>query len=141
MRIAVASQNYRTVFDHAGKARRFLVYEVSNPCATPIETGRLDLAPEYAFHGFNDQRPHPLDGVDVLIVGGCGGGFPARLARRGIEVVATGEGDPLKAISAYFDGKLPPPRPHDDHDHDHDHGHDHAEDPAHQGGCGCGGGC
>ena len=137
MKVAVASQNYRTVFEHAGKARRFLVYDVSSPCAAPIETGRLDLGPEYAFHGFNDQLPHPLDGVEVLIVGGCGGGFPARLARRGIEVVATGEDDPLKAISGYFDGKLPPPRPHDDHNH----GHEHAGNHSNQGGCGCGGAC
>lgn len=133
MKIAVASQNFRTIFEHAGKARRFVVFDVRTPCSPPVEVHRLDLGPEYAFHGFNDQLPHPLDGVDVLIVGGCGAGFPARLARRGIEVIATGEQDPLKAIRGYFDGKLPPPRPHEHHPH----GKEHEESHTHQDGCGC----
>ena len=30
MRIAVTSQNFRTVTGHAGKARRFLVFDVLN---------------------------------------------------------------------------------------------------------------
>ena len=34
MRIAVASQNFRTVTGHAGKSRRFLVFDVA-PVRTP----------------------------------------------------------------------------------------------------------
>lgn len=126
MKIAVVSQDCRTVFDHAGKARRFIVYKASTPCTPPVEIDRLDLGPEYAFHGFNDRHSHPLDGGDALIVGCCGSGFPGRLARRGIEVVATSEQYPLAAIQGYFDGHLPQAHPHDHAAHDH------------HGGCSCG---
>ncbi|HAF55643.1 MAG TPA: nitrogen fixation protein, partial [Thauera sp.] len=42
MRIAITSQNFRTVTAHAGKARRFLVFDLSCPCL-PREIERLDL--------------------------------------------------------------------------------------------------
>jgi predicted Fe-Mo cluster-binding NifX family protein len=109
-KIAVASQNFRTVTGHAGKTRRFLVYRVE-PGDEPEEIDRLDLPKEMSFHELHDASPHPLDGVQVLIVGSCGEGFVRRLARRGIEVVATAETDPLRAIRDYLAGTLKPPQP------------------------------
>lgn len=110
-KIAVASQNFRTVTPHAGKTRRFLIFRVE-PGEVPEESERLDLPPEMAFHEFQDANPHPLDGVQVLIVGSCGEGFIRRLARRGIEVVATAETDPRQAIADYLAGSLKPALPH-----------------------------
>jgi len=110
-KIAVASQNLRTVTGHAGKTRRFLVYQV-RPGSEPQEIERLDLPKEMSFHEFNDAEAHPLDGVAALIVGGCGEGFVRRLARRGIDVVATSETDPIEAIKEYLTGSLKPPLPH-----------------------------
>ena len=109
-KIAVASQNFRTVTGHAGKTRRFLVYRVE-PGADPEEIDRLDLPKEMSFHELHDPSPHPLDAVQVLIVGSCGEGFITRLARRGIEVMATAETDPLRAIRDYRAGTLKPPLP------------------------------
>ena len=43
MKIAVSSQNFRTVTAHAGKARRFIVFDLATPC-TPREVERLDAA-------------------------------------------------------------------------------------------------
>lgn len=40
MRIAVTSQNFKTVTGHAGKSRRFLIYE-ARPGADPVD--RFDL--------------------------------------------------------------------------------------------------
>ncbi len=127
MRFAVTSQNFRTVTGHAGKARRFIVFEASGPDEI-VEVSRLDLPIDMAFHGFDDRRPHPVDEADVLITGGAGEGFVMRMARRGIRVVRTGETDPVEAVRGCFTGNLKPPVPHD---HDHAHGEGHHS-------CGCG---
>lgn len=116
MKIAVTSQNFRTITGHAGKTRRFLVYE-----DTPEglkELPRLDLPKELAFHEFHGSGPHPVDGVDVLVTASCGEGFVRRLAARGIRVIATGESDPLTAVRLVVAGQpLPAPAP-EDHHHD-----------------------
>jgi uncharacterized protein (DUF302 family)/predicted Fe-Mo cluster-binding NifX family protein len=127
-KIAVTSQNFRTVTGHAGKARRFLILD-----DTGRELDRLDLPKEMSFHEWHgaDDAPHPLDGVDVLITAGAGQGFRQRLARRGIRVEATGEGDPATAVRLLLAGQLPPPRPeeddhHEGHEHPHPHTHHHS---------------
>ena len=97
MRIAVTSQNFRTVTGHAGKTRRFLVYE-GVPGLTPKEVKRLDLPRELSIHETPPNAMHPLDSVQVLITGGCGEGFFRKMARRGVKVVVTEEEDPLTAV-------------------------------------------
>lgn len=64
MQIAVTSQNFRTVTGHAGKGRRFLIYEVDGTSTT--EVNRLDLPKEMSFHEFGGIA-HPLDGTAVLV--------------------------------------------------------------------------
>lgn len=125
MRIAVTSQNFRTVTGHAGKSRRFLVFE-AQPGTTPHELERLDLPKEMSFHEFHGDGAHPVDGVDAVITGSCGAGFARRLAGRGIQVAVTQLQDPLAAVQAYASGQLAPVDPahmagHDHHDHDHSH--------------------
>lgn len=127
MRFAITSQNFRTITGHAGKARRFIVYDVNGP-EQIVEVDRLDLPIEMAMHGFDDRHAHPLDGTDILITGGAGDGFVMRMARRGVRVLRTGETDPLEAIRGCFSGTLKPPAPHD-----HDHGPTTAGHA-----CGCG---
>ncbi len=111
MRIAVTSQNLRSVTSHAGRALRFLVVETSSePRAEP---SRLALTAEYAFHGYDDGKPHPLDGVAVLLTGGAGGRLVSRLARRGIRVVCTAEPDPKRAVQDFLAGRLERKPPHE----------------------------
>lgn len=113
MKIAITSQNFRTITGHAGKTRRFLVYE-AGPGQEPVEVERLDLPKEMAFHAFRGDGPHPVDGADVVVTAGCGAGFPKRLAARGIRVVVTGETDPVAAARAVAHGEpLPPPQAHE----------------------------
>lgn len=128
MQIAVTSQNFRTVTGHAGKARRFLVYEVGAG-ADIRAVGQLDLPPDMAMHGFEERNAHPLDRADVLITAGSGEGFVRRMALRGVRVVATAETDPETAVHAFLAGCLKPPA-----SHCHDASGDHAV-AAHD--CGC----
>jgi predicted Fe-Mo cluster-binding NifX family protein len=100
MKIAVTSQNFRSVTGHAGRARRFLVYDVP-PSGEPVQIDQLDLPKELAMHDFQGPGPHPLDSVDVILTQGFGEGFARRMAMRGIKAVATEESDPLEAVKAY----------------------------------------
>lgn len=113
MRIAVASQDYQRVTGHAGKARRFLVFEAEKGVA-PREVERLDLLPELTMHEFHGAGAHPLDSMQVVIAGSAGPGFIRRLEARGIQAVTTSESDPATAIALYLAGSLPPPDPHHD---------------------------
>jgi predicted Fe-Mo cluster-binding NifX family protein len=107
MRIAVASQNFRTITPHAGMTRRFLVYEAA-PGTPPREIDRLDLPRELAVREAARGAPHPLDGVDAVLVGSAGAGFLQRMAERGITAVVTSETDPLKAAANFLAGTLVP---------------------------------
>jgi predicted Fe-Mo cluster-binding NifX family protein len=69
--------------------------------------------------------------MDAVITGSAGDGFVRRLGARGIEVVLTGETDPLQAVRDYVAGVVKPPLPHEhDHGHGHAHAHGHAHDEA-----------
>jgi len=119
MKIAITSQNFRTITGHAGKSRRFLIYSPEAD-GSIREVERLDLPKEMSMHEFRGEI-HPLYLLDVLITGGCGAGLIKRLGSYGVEVIATAESDPLKAATDYLAGRpLPPAAPHD-HDQRHDH--------------------
>lgn len=138
MRIAVASQNFRTVTPHAGKTRRWLVYE-AGPGVEPVEVERLDLSKEMALHDWQEGgAPHPLFAMDAMLVGTCGGGFIRRMARNGVRAAVATDEDPVAAVRAFLaSGAATAPLAldaADDHHHGHDHGHGHGH-----GGCTCGG--
>ena len=78
MRIAVTSQNFRTITGHAGKTRRFLVFE-AEPGGEPREVERLDLPKELSFHEYRGNEAHPVDGVAVIITTSAGAGFVHRV--------------------------------------------------------------
>ncbi len=112
MKIAITSQNFRTITGHAGKTRRFLIH-ADDGNGRAMEVDRLDLPREMAMHEFRGTE-HPLQQVDVLITAGCGQGFVRRMAAWGIQVVATSESDPATAAQAVLDGRpLPPPEAHE----------------------------
>ena len=101
MKIAVTSQNFRTITPHAGRTRRFLVYEATEG-GEPVEVDRLDLPKELSMHEFHADGPHPLDAVDVIIAGSFGEGFATRIAARGIVAVATDLTYPIEAVKEYL---------------------------------------
>lgn len=111
MRIAVTSQNFRTITSHAGKTRRFLVYQAQVD-GSVREIERLDLPMGQSLHDHHGDD-HPLYRVDVVVTGGCGEGFVNRMSAHGVRVVATSETDPQTAARAVAAGlSLPPAAPH-----------------------------
>lgn len=108
MMIAVVSQNLKTVTGHAGKARRFVVFDASLP-SDPEEVGRIDLPREMAMHEFAGGA-HPLDEMDVIIAASAGEGFVRKLSQRGVKVVVTGEHDMLQAVRNFLSGRSVPPK-------------------------------
>lgn len=113
MRIAVTSQNFKTITGHAGKSRRFIIYETDG-ISEPREVERLDLAMGMCLHDYHGDD-HPLYGLglDALVTQGAGDGFRVRMARHGIDVYATSASDPLSTVQAVARGEpLPPAEPH-----------------------------
>jgi predicted Fe-Mo cluster-binding NifX family protein len=120
MKIAVTSQNFRTITGHAGKTAHFLVFEAT-PAEPPREVERLDLPREMMMHEFRGDSEHPLQRVDALITGGAGDGFIRRLAAWGVRVAVTEETDPVVAVSAFTRGELLPATPGLGGGHHHHH--------------------
>lgn len=116
MRIAVSSQNFRSVTGHAGRARRFIVFE-ANGQEPPREVERLDLDANMTIHGYDHGAAHPLDSMRVLITGGAGEGFIRHLAARGVQVVATDESVPALAVAAFLAGRVKSASEACHHDH------------------------
>ena len=114
MRIAITSQNFRSITGHAGKSRRFIVYELS-PGGDARELERLDLPKEMSLHEYHgDDHPLYMLGLDAILTGGAGNGFRQRLARQGIDVLTTSETDITSALDALAAGRaLPAAAPHE----------------------------
>lgn len=120
MKIAVASQNRKTVTAHAGRCRRFWVYEVAG--GEVRSKSLLELPADQTFHAHHGNAPHPLDDISALICGGMGTGLRKRLGQKSILALATAETDPDRAVSAWLNGslpELPPLAPHACHPHSH----------------------
>jgi len=104
MKIAVTSQNRKTITEHAGRCRKFWVFIVENDKIVDREL--LELPKEQSFRECPAHESHPLDDIDVLIAGGMGHGLVTRLARKGIKGLVTKECDPEKAVLLYLTGSF-----------------------------------
>lgn len=154
MKIAVTSQNFRTVTSHAGRARRFIIFE-AEAGSEAREIERLDLPKEMAIHDFHGTGPHPLDAVDVVLSESFGQGFAQRMTQRGVIAAIAAAEDPKEAAEAYAAAAaLAPDGPapvvgncgshhghagtdgHHQHGHHHHHGHGHGHGHGHTDGCG-----
>lgn len=131
MKIAVASQNRKLITEHAGRCRKFWIYETSHDSVGSKHL--LELPKAQSFHESSPHEQHPLDDMQVLIAGNMGAGLVRRLEAKGIKAVITPETDPDKAVAAYLDGSLVVgvPEAHD-HDHDEESEHEHGQE------CHCG---
>ncbi|PHQ26049.1 nitrogen fixation protein [Marinobacter guineae] len=100
MKIAVTSQNRKTVTQHAGRCRKFFIFHIVEGQVAKKEL--LELPKEQSFRESSSQLPHPLDDIDVLITRGMGSGLAMRLNEKGIESVITEDEDPEKAVRSYL---------------------------------------
>ena len=104
MKIAVTSQNRKTITGHAGKCRKFWIYQTE--AKRIVDRTLLELTHEQSFHESHATAPHPLDGVNVLISGSAGQGMIRRLMNMGIQGLVTEETDPDLAVTAFLNGTL-----------------------------------
>ena len=101
LRIAVSSQNRKTVTDHAGRCRKFWVYEVRQNKVHDKTLRELTL--EQTLHSSPLGDDHPLDDVHVMITAGMSPFLYQRLQRGGIKGFVTDEADPDKAVQMLLD--------------------------------------
>lgn len=136
MKIALTTQNRRSITAHAGMCRKFLVFELAGEQV--LGSHLLELDASQSFHAAQ-TGPHPLDDIDVLISGGMGQGLHDKLARRGIRAVVTRETDPQRALEQWLAGTLEVATGAlcAEHAHGHDHAHAHANDIAGDHACAC----
>lgn len=104
MKIAVSSQNRKTVTKHAGKCRKFWIYEVKG--RQVVNKTLLELPLAQSFRACAPGSTHPLDEVNVLITGGIGTGLYHRFKQKGVLAVPTTEIDPDRAVTAWLEGAL-----------------------------------
>jgi predicted Fe-Mo cluster-binding NifX family protein len=104
MKIAIATKDYTAVSGHAGQARHWLVFDCQPGAPLPAAE-RVELAKEQVFHHFQDDGPHPLDGVEIVVAGSAGDGFVRHLHKRGAQVLLTGEAEPTAALHKILAGE------------------------------------
>ena len=117
MKVAVTSQNRKTITGHAGKCRKFWIFTIKDNNIAEKEL--LELSIDQSFHASSPHQSHPLDDVNILISGGMGPGLIQRMAARGVQVIVTSETDLDNALNALLAGTL-------QHEEDKIHNHSQA---------------
>jgi predicted Fe-Mo cluster-binding NifX family protein len=117
MKVAVVSEDFRTLRGQAGKARRFLLFKAKSGRRPELEAyyELPEGCPTYHELHEDDQTAHPIDGM-VLIANEAGEGFRERLAGRRTKVHITSERDPHTAVALLLEGKLPEKAPNAGHE-------------------------
>ena len=118
MQIAVTSQNRKTITAHAGKCRKFWIYEIEKGLVVGKRLAEVSM--DEVFHASHQQLAEPLAGINALIAGGIGPGLYDRLMQSGILPVITLEQDPDVAVAALLANnldRLPVDRSHHSHEH------------------------
>ena len=124
MEIAVTSQNRKTITEHAGKCRKFWIYEIQEGSVSGKRL--IELPIDQSFHASHHQLAEPLARVNVLITASMGAGLHQRLKQSGILPVITLEEDPDAAVKAFLENdleRLPVDQGHHCHEHGHHHTH------------------
>ncbi|SDW93028.1 Predicted Fe-Mo cluster-binding protein, NifX family [Lutibacter oricola] len=113
--VAITAQNRKEVFDHAGKCRNFLIYQLKDNKL--VSKNLLELKKEETLHEFfhADQNveevKNPLLGVNILLTGGIGSGAIQKLGKFGVAAHIIEEKDPDLAIEKLLNGTLAAKKP------------------------------
>jgi predicted Fe-Mo cluster-binding NifX family protein len=105
MKIALATKNDgAAVAGHAGQTRDWLVFDCQpgHLIAGPL---RVQLTKDQLPHYFQDDGPHPLHGIEVMIAASAGVGFIRHMEKWGAQVLLTGETDPRIALEKILAGE------------------------------------
>ena len=108
MKIAISSQNKRTVTKHAGMCKNFLVYTIENKNIINKEIVMLseEQTLKSIFHGLSAETYNSIFDCDVLLTGSVGQGGIRNLAQRGVKAYNIIEKDPQKAVESLLAGTL-----------------------------------
>ncbi|MFK5957891.1 MAG: NifB/NifX family molybdenum-iron cluster-binding protein [Lutibacter sp.] len=106
--VAVASQNKKVIFEHAGKCRNFLIYAINEGI---IESKNiLKLTKEETLHSASHNEDNTFKSslldVDILLTRGIGNGLIQKLARQNVACYKIEETDPDTAIDKLINGTL-----------------------------------
>lgn len=108
--VAVTAQNRKTIFDHAGKCRNFLIYTIDNNVI--VTEKLLELSEEETLHHFFHQEnsdtnaTSSLFDIDILLTRGIGEGAIQKLAMQNVVCYKIKETDPDIAINKLINGTL-----------------------------------
>lgn len=124
MKIAVITDDFKTISAHFGRARNYLVFTVENGKIAGQEKrakahhGQFAVGPEEHHHHGGEHGPdpaadnrhglmaEPLADCQVLLARGMGNGAYNALRARGITPILTDIADIQSAVQAYLDGTL-----------------------------------
>ncbi|MEE4202883.1 MAG: NifB/NifX family molybdenum-iron cluster-binding protein [Halieaceae bacterium] len=95
MKIAVTSQNRRSVTNHAGRCRRFWIFEVKDQQV--VSQQLLELNKGEALHDIAPAIPNALQTVDKFVTAGLCDNMKNRLSKHGIAAISTDLEDPVQA--------------------------------------------
>ena len=111
MKIAIATKGeFQQVSGHAGQTRDWLVFDCQ-PGQTRHAVSPVTLTKEQLPHHFQDDGPHPLHGVAVMVCASAGDGFIRHMEKWGAQVLLIGETHPVAALEKVLAGEaLPDPR-------------------------------
>ncbi|MDX1828044.1 MAG: NifB/NifX family molybdenum-iron cluster-binding protein [Lutibacter sp.] len=104
--VAITAQNRKTIFEHAGKCRNFLVYTIKNNVITDKKL--LELKKEEILHNVlhDVNTTSVLYDVDILLTRGIGNGAIQKLAKHNVACYKIEETDPDMAIDKLIKGTL-----------------------------------
>ena len=122
MRIAITSQNRHSITEHAGKCRKFWIYDVREQQVTNKQL--VELPGGQSLHAQKNGLPTALSDINVLISGSMGRPLYLRLREQGILPLIACEDDPDRAVQDFITGKLFTCNPNAPHARHHDHHYD-----------------
>jgi predicted Fe-Mo cluster-binding NifX family protein len=137
--VAVTAQNRKTIFEHAGKCRNFLIYTIEDDNITNKKL--LELTKEESLHNVlhDANATSVLYDVDILLTRGIGNGAIQKLAKQNVACYKIEETDPDTAIDKLIKGTLEAVAPvsHESHNScsNHHQNHAHQHEDGHS--CGC----
>ena len=98
MKVAITSQNRKTVSSHAGKCTHFFVFDTEKDRTQPEQS--IVLSPQQMFRHHRLNESHPLFMADALITGSIGENLFKQWQQAGKKVYVTAELDPVQALQA-----------------------------------------
>ena len=131
MKIAIASNNGRTVAASPGHAAYFVIINLEHEGDYEIRPNPAPALP----HGAAKHQAilELVQDCQVFVAGGMGKPIYRLLSRQGIQVYATDERDIQNVVASLKRGTLThnPERVHSHHGHHHHHDHEHEHHHAH----------